>query len=48
MRTSGRKFAQELTGAGITVGYFVLPGAFHAFLERPHEPSFTEGLDLIV
>jgi acetyl esterase len=48
MRASGGQFAQELSAAGITVDYHVLPEALHAFLNRPHDPSFTDGLRLIV
>ncbi|TFB77400.1 alpha/beta hydrolase [Cryobacterium glaciale] len=48
MRSSGGQFAQELSAAGVAVDYHVLPGTFHAFLNRPHEPSFTDGMRLII
>lgn len=48
MRASGGQFAQELSEAGVAVDYHVLPGAFHAFLNRPQDPNFTDGLGLIV
>lgn len=48
MRASGGQFAQELSAAGIVVDRHVLPGTFHAFLNRPHEPGFAEGARLIV
>ncbi|POH60384.1 esterase [Arthrobacter glacialis] len=48
MRASGGKFAQELSAARIEVDYHVLQGAFHSFLNRPHDPSFADSLDLIV
>jgi acetyl esterase/lipase len=48
MRSSGGLFAQELSAAGIMVDYHVLPGTFHAFLNRPQEPSFTDGMRLII
>ncbi|WP_170835478.1 alpha/beta hydrolase [Arthrobacter alpinus] len=48
MRASGSQFAQELSAAGIAVDRQVLPGAFHAFLNRPEDPSFVTGLDLII
>lgn len=48
MRASGSEFAQELSAAGIPVGYHMLPGAFHAFLNRPQDPSFVDGLNLII
>ncbi len=39
---------QELSAAGDVVDYHVLPGTFPAFLNRPHDQSFTEGVRLIV
>lgn len=47
MRASGSRFAQELGAAGIAVDYQVIPGTFHAFLNRPQEPSSAKGVDLI-
>ena len=48
MRSSGGQFAQELSAAGTVVDYHVLPGTFHAFLNRPHDQSYTEGMRLII
>jgi acetyl esterase/lipase len=48
MRASGGQFAQELSAAGIAVDYHVLPEALHAFLNRPQDPSFADGLRLVV
>ncbi|WP_166784081.1 alpha/beta hydrolase [Cryobacterium suzukii] len=48
MRSSGGLFAEELSAAGVVVDYHVLPGTFHAFLNRPHESDFTEGMRLII
>jgi acetyl esterase/lipase len=48
MRASGGQFARELSAAGITVDYHVLPESLHAFLNRPHDPSFADGLRLII
>jgi acetyl esterase len=48
MRESGGQFAQELSAAGIRVDYHVLPETSHAFLNRPQDPSFEDGLRLII
>ncbi len=48
MRASGGQFALELSAAGIATDYHLLPETFHAFLNRPHEPSFADGLSLII
>ena len=48
MRSSGGQFAHELSEAGAQVDYQVLPGTFHAFLNRPTEPSFADGMRLII
>ncbi|WP_198415976.1 alpha/beta hydrolase [Cryobacterium algoricola] len=48
MRASGGQFARELVAAGIALDYHVLPGAFHAFLNSPHDPSFADGIRLII
>lgn len=47
MRSSGDQFAQELSAAGVTVDHHMLPDTFHAFLNRPQELSFTDGMRLI-
>lgn len=48
MRASGSQFAQELSAAGIAVDRQVLPGSFHAFLNRQEDPNFATGLNLII
>jgi acetyl esterase/lipase len=48
MRASGGQFARELSGAGIASSYHVLPETFHAFLNRPNEPVFADGLQLVI
>lgn len=48
MRASGGQFSQELVSAGVPVEYHVLAGSEHAFLNRPKDPAFVEGLRLIV
>ncbi|SDN46132.1 acetyl esterase [Cryobacterium flavum] len=48
MRSSGDQFAQELSAAGVALDYNVLPGTFHAFLNRPYELSFSDGMRLII
>ncbi|MGR0159177.1 alpha/beta hydrolase [Paenarthrobacter nitroguajacolicus] len=47
MRASGEQFAAELLGAGADVQQHTLPGAGHAFLNRPHTDAFTTAIDLI-
>ena len=47
MRASGSLFARELAQAGVATEYRVLPGSSHAFLNRPNDPAFTRGIDLI-
>ena len=47
MRCSGDQFAQEPSAAGVAVDHHVLPETFHAFLNRPQEPSFAHGMRLI-
>ena len=47
MRASGSLFARELLGAGVDTEYRVLPGSSHAFLNRPNDPAFTRGIDLV-
>jgi acetyl esterase len=47
MRTSGDRFAAELSAAGADVERHVLPGSAHAFLNRPGSPAFTSGTALI-
>ena len=48
MRASGERFAKELVAARVPVEYHVLPGTAHAFLNRPLDTGFTEGIRLIV
>lgn len=48
MRSSAAKFAQELSAAGTAVDCHVLPETLHAFLNRPQEPAFVQGLRLII
>ncbi|MDJ0337144.1 alpha/beta hydrolase [Cryobacterium sp. PH31-O1] len=48
MRASGGQFARELQTAGIAATYHVLPDSLHAFLNRPNEPGFADGLELII
>ena len=48
MRASGGQFARELQAAGIAANYHMLPDSFHAFLNRPNEPGFADGLGLII
>ncbi|WP_104137869.1 MULTISPECIES: hypothetical protein [unclassified Cryobacterium] len=48
MRSSGGQFAEELAEAGAEVDCHVLLGTFHAFLNHPLEPSFTDGICLII
>jgi len=48
VRASGGQFARELSAGGIALNYHVLPGAFHAFLNRPHDPSFGDGIRHII
>ena len=47
MRASGSLFARELAEAGVETEYRVLPGSSHAFLNRPNDPAFTRGIDLV-
>ena len=47
MRASGSRFARELAEAGVETEYRVLPGSSHAFLNRPNDPAFTRGIDLV-
>ncbi|NYF12478.1 acetyl esterase/lipase [Pseudoclavibacter sp. JAI123] len=47
MRASGSLFARELAEAGVDTEYRVPPGSTHAFLNRPRDPAFTRGIDLI-
>ncbi|PPF86535.1 esterase [Pseudoclavibacter sp. RFBJ3] len=47
MRASGSSFARELAAAGVDTEYRVIPGSAHAFLNRPRDPAFTRGIDLI-
>ncbi|TFD88982.1 alpha/beta hydrolase [Cryobacterium serini] len=48
MRSSAAQFAEELSATGTAVDYHVLPETLHAFLNRPQEPAFTQGLRLII
>ena len=48
MRASGEQFARELVAARVPVEYHVLPNTSHAFLNRPLDPGFAEGIRLIV
>ncbi|PPF43142.1 esterase [Pseudoclavibacter sp. AY1F1] len=47
MRASGSLFARELHDAGVDTEYRVLPGSSHAFLNRPRDPAFVRGIDLL-
>jgi len=47
MRASGSVFASELEAASVPVEYHVVPETSHAFLNRPSEPGFAEGIQLI-
>lgn len=47
MRSSGDLFAAELRSAGADVERHVLPGAQHAFLNRPDTPDSDAALDLV-
>ncbi|WP_104164941.1 alpha/beta hydrolase [Cryobacterium sp. N22] len=47
MRASGEQFARELVAARVPVEYHVLPNTSHAFLNRPLDPGFAEGIRLI-
>ncbi len=47
IRASGEQFARELAAAGNVVDYRVLPGTDHAFMHRPKDPAFAEGIRLI-
>jgi acetyl esterase len=47
MRASGGRFARELAETAVPVEYHVLPGTAHAFLNRPNDPAFAEGIRLI-
>ncbi|MDP4333925.1 alpha/beta hydrolase [Curtobacterium sp. A7_M15] len=47
MRASGDRFADELRGAGAEIERHVLPGARHAFLNRPGSPDSDRALDLV-
>lgn len=47
MRASGSLFARELEDAGVETERRVLPGSAHAFLNRPNDPAFTRGIDLV-
>ncbi|MEK6312167.1 MAG: alpha/beta hydrolase fold domain-containing protein, partial [Curtobacterium sp.] len=46
MRSSGDRFALELRTAAVDVERHVLPGARHAFLNRPGTPDSGATLDL--
>lgn len=47
MRASARQFARELAAADVPVHYRVMVDAHHAFLNRPHDPAYSEAVDLI-
>ena len=47
MRSSGDQFAQGLSASGVAVDHHMLLGTFHAFLNRPQEPRFTDGMPLV-
>jgi acetyl esterase len=47
MRASGEQFADELRAAGVPVEYHVPPNTSHAFLHRPRDPGFANGIQLI-
>lgn len=47
MRASGDRFALELRTAAVDVERHVLPGARHAFLDRPGTPDSDTTLDLV-
>lgn len=47
MRASGSAFARELDAASVPVDYHVVAETSHAFLNRPEEPGFAEGIRLI-
>lgn len=47
MRASGDQFAVELRRARVDVDYHLLPGARHAFLNRPRHNDFATAIELM-
>ncbi|MFD5872644.1 hypothetical protein [Streptomyces sp. NPDC060322] len=44
LRASGDAFAEHLRSADVRLDAFLVPGARHGFLDKPHSEGFNEGI----